>query len=184
MDLLASAPADVTRNVLESDTTIAVFVEKENHTLASSINVTPASAGLSFAGNSIPASSALAAGTLVNSYFVHGDRIGSSTTRVTLSGTLEFDSDILAVIVRTSHHNSSDAELGAPGTSYGGSLRGLENNNDLISISSDLRSIDIQLSFGTAADDVRIITAASPVPVPSALLLIALPLFGALRNRT
>lgn len=174
--LLASPPASVAQGDLESDTEIFLFAEQGLLTLPSAVSAVIASPNLSFTGTTIPSSGTVPSGTLVNSYFFHADKVGTSGI-VIVSGSVTFDEDILAVIVTTVDLDASDGLLGTSATSYGSAAeRGLENADDIISISGDLRTLGIQLFHGTVEDHVRVLTEASASTVP----VLTLPALGVL----
>ena len=115
----------------------------------------------------MPTAGTVTSGSVVNSYFFHADKVIPSGA-VTVSGTVTFEEDIVAVVARTANLNVSDALLGAVGTTYGSaSKRGLENSQDQITISSDLRTLTIQFYHGGVEDHVRVITQGATTPVPS-----------------
>ena len=177
--LLDPAPASVATDVLESDTEIFLFVERQNSPLSSNLAAVLASPGLSFSGTALPSTAIISAGTAVDSYLFHADKVGSAGA-ITVSGTASFDSDILAVIVRTGTLAASDPVIGSPTTAYSTATnRGLENVDDVVTISSDLRSIEVQFFHGQVEDEIRVITVASSnTDVPTgrwiALAIIAL----------
>ena len=173
--VLLSPPASVSDGALESDTEIFVFAEQVDVTLGAPLSAVLAVANLAFAGDALPAAGTVLSGTVVNSYFFHADKVIESGS-VTVSGTVTFEEDIVAVVARTANLLASDAPVGASGTAYGSAaLRGLENADDLISISSDLRTIDIQFFHGSVEDHVRVLTSAA-VPEPATALLLGLGL--------
>jgi hypothetical protein len=109
-------PASVTANVLQSDTRILAFDERQCVTLATSlaVDITPGGGA-----GTIPA------GTSVSSQFLHFDPTGASV--VTLSGSVTTDTPVLGVITSQANLDASDS-LGAPGTTYptGDAARDLE----------------------------------------------------------
>jgi len=159
--VLVSPPASVAPGALESDTEIFAFPEGQNIILGASLPAVLALADPVFNGSALPAAGNLPPGMVVNSYFFHADS-ATGSGQATVSGTVTFDESIVAVIVSTANLSGSDATLGAVGTVYGADpLRGLENADDQISISSDLRTLNIQFSREDVEDHVRVITQGS-----------------------
>lgn len=110
-------------------------------------------------------------GTEVDSYFIHGQW---NESPVTISGSITFDNEILGVFVSDNGLQNTDLFLGLSGVEYPSMSvkRGLESNDpyqyDAIWISPDLRTIEMQLSFGHDTpwnpDQFRVIThAGAPV---------------------
>ena len=161
--LLASPPASVAPGALESDTEIFAFPEGQNILLGTSLPAVLAVANPVLNGSALPTADNLPPGMVVNSYLFHADSVVENG-QSTVSGTVTFDESIVAVIVSTANLTGSDATLGAVGTVYGADpLRGLENADDLISISADLRTLSIQFSRADVEDHVRVITQGSVV---------------------
>ena len=162
--VLDPPPPSVVTGALESDTEIFVFAEREGTTLASDLTAVVATPGLSIVGSALPATGTVSAGTIVDSYLFHADKVGSTGT-VTVAGTVTFDADILGVLVRTSSLTASDGALGSPTTLYSTEAnRGFENVDDLVTISSDLRTISVQFYHGQVEDEIRVVTAAGSAP--------------------
>lgn len=119
-----------------------------------------------------PDPSAIPAGTVVNSHFIHFDNVGT-TTGVRLTGTITFDGPILGVITQDSTLWASDY-LGHAEVTYPASgsflYRGLEqgtggvgdypsknwNNQDTISISGNTLTLNLQCN--NVLDQLRVIT--------------------------
>lgn len=187
-DLVAApAPASVLDGALESNVSMLVFSERSGYVLAAEVDAVLALPSLSFAGDAIPSAGTIGTGSPVDSWLVHADRIGAAWSS-RMSGSVTFDSDILAVIVRSSNLAATDAELGAAGTLYGtDAYRGIDDANDTIAISADRRTLTLALRHSTL-DNLRVVTAAaladaSPVPLPASLLLLPAALFVLLRSR-
>ena len=110
----------------------------------------------------------LAIGTTVASHYVFFDPAGSTNVQ----GWVEFDSDIIAVIVTTNLLASSDY-LANTGVSYlNPGARGLEPNQDFITNVTN-RKIFINFRASTPGDYIRVLTQFSPaaVPEPGSLFL-------------
>lgn len=190
---LIAPPTSVLPGALESSTTAWAFAEQQNVTLASDLMVDQLMSGGS-AGT-------IASGTTINSFFLHFDPVGDQNRPqdvVTVSGSLTFESAIIAVIwggvacancpASTMYLDTSDY-LGDPGVAYptGGLGRGLEtedyysaNGTQDFVISADYRTISVSLSaFPLRSDQLRIIT--RPLPEPGTLWLISIGLAFLLR---
>ncbi len=139
---IISPPASVVFNVLESNTTIHAFVERERVELASNVNCNIVDPGR-YDTNYNSGSGVVEGGTVVDAYFVHLDPEGSNRTEV--SGTVGFSSDILGIICLDDELDATDGSLGCPQTEYptGQGSRGFENNAEQITLADDRRSITI-----------------------------------------
>jgi len=175
------APVSVAPGQLESSTNAWAFDERQSFELSSDLMVDRL-IGTASAGS-------INSGTVVNSYFIHADPVGSGTDSsdvVNISGTVTFDTAILGLIwtgqecnncpVSPMYLDASDY-LGAVGTIYPtGSLgRGYEvedfyaiNGTQDFVISDDGFSLTTLSSAAQPlfSDQLRVITAASPVPLP------------------
>jgi hypothetical protein len=179
------APASTLEGDLESDTQIFLFAGQSQVTLASALTVDVTSAG-TYDNNNLPplGGSQIAAGSLVESYFINLDVASGFQT---LSGSVTFDSEILGVIVYTTTlEGGSDADLGSPTTTYipAGSddNRGLDFGPDSITLSSDLMTLSFTLRDNqTRVDQIRVITVSTPEPSTALLLttgLLGLAILG------
>lgn len=138
----------------------------------------------------------VSAGTRVNSYIVHFDPIGRSSTPVWEGkGSILFDEMVLGVIYANdggtapySLLTNSDNIVGLGSNFYEADTaqRKFEvTSNKWIDIASSGTGVDLNLFTNSSMDEVRIITQAVPVPAPGALLLGAAgtSLVGYLRRR-
>lgn len=179
---LIAAPASVVPNAgFESFTTAGVFNERQNVNLSQLAQVNVTTTGFFDAlGDLTPGS--IAVGTLVSSYYLHADPVGSGQTRYTYIGSVTFDSDILGVAALNAQLVGTNF-LGAPGTTYpnAGNVNGLDfpENTDTLTISGDRRTLSFKFVAFAGADAVRVITAGNTVPEPGALGL-AFAALGAL----
>lgn len=170
----------------ESNTDIFLYTEQENFLLTSDLNV-------DYFGSTTTAG-IISAGTMVNSFFLNFDAIGTDYTVDSFNSIASylFDTEILGIIwggTRPIGQQSvapssgfldlSDGILGLAGTTYanGEDGRGLEpeayynsnNTADVITVSGN--QLDLSLFVKPAyADQLRIITAVK-VPEPTTLFL-------------
>jgi len=166
-------PSDLRLDVYESDTNIFVFDEKQNLTLPSDVSVDITQAGTyNDAGDLTPGT--ITAGTVVNSYLIHVDPVGTASSLFTYEGSITFSNRILGVIVNAQSLNDSDSVLGIDTTTYWQSgsywsYRGLEwTPQDEVQISISLDGMTMHLAASNVLDNVRVV---EMVPVPGAVLL-------------
>jgi hypothetical protein len=186
---IISAPGDIRNGVMESNTEVVAFPELQNVALGADLSVNISVPGATPASpvddNFSPA--VIPAGSLVSSYFLHCDRVGSSTANPTnFVGSLTFDTDVLGLIILQDELNATHALPGLAGTQY--SLTGgLEINStaafDAITLSPDRRTVTFDFRDANAPDDVRIITAAVPEPSSLCLAMIGAAAMIGLRYR-
>ena len=106
------------------------------------------------------------------------DNVGSSN-QISLSGSVTFDDTILWLMVTSADLIASDSQLGASGTSYSVSnLRGIENLADAISISTDMKTLSVDLAVLNGIDNIRVVTGLAAVPIPAAAWLFGTGLIG------
>jgi len=160
---LIAAPGTVEVHRLEHNSAAKFFAEKQNVVLGASLTVDVSSVGTySQEAGFRPAN--ILAGTKVNSYYLHADRVGQPAAFVFARGSITFNEPILGVQTTQAGLNQSDF-LGATGTRYpkvGREIDGRDSRNpDTFSISSDRRTITFAFQTSNNSDDVRIITATS-----------------------
>jgi len=106
--------------------------------------------------------SLIPAGTVVSSYLLHSDPVGSPQPGPRLTTTLTFDQDILGIMVQDATLQLADALLGVAGVIYprASEPRGLElaPKIDFVRLTGP-RTLEVTVQTGTASDEVRIITA-------------------------
>ena len=164
---LSSSPANTVGSDNFDDWNLYAFDERQSVTLTSDLGVdmlwNTGSPGL------------LTAGTVVSSHYVFFDPPGSAL--VNQLGTVDFDSDILAVITSTSRLNNSDF-LGLTAVNYVATgFRGLEAG-DTVSISGP-RTISLDWAAYSPGDYIRVLTpASSPVPAPGTFILMLVGFAG------
>lgn len=169
-----AAPASVVPNAgFENYTQAAVFAEQQNTVLAQAAQVDVTTTGFFDALSDLTPGS-IAAGTLVSSYYLYADPIGSGSTLYTYIGSITFDSDILGIAALNAQLLSTDV-LGAPGTAYPGSaaVNGLDfpEGTDSFTVSADRRTLSFRLVAYAGADALRVLTEGNTVPEPGSLAL-------------
>ncbi|MDP7398793.1 MAG: hypothetical protein QF541_18135, partial [Lentisphaeria bacterium] len=151
-------PESVELGELESNTTTFVFLEQSDLALTVNVNVDLLLDELE--DPSTATSGTIEAGTVINSYFVHLDPIGSGPLGTI--GTINFgDQTILGVVFLSSSLDGTDETLGNPDTAYPTDLgaRGIEvTGSDTFVISDDFSSIDIDIRTTLATDQMRVLT--------------------------
>ncbi|HEY4329011.1 MAG TPA: hypothetical protein VGN88_04685 [Phycisphaerae bacterium] len=172
---IIAAPGDVSVGHLESDTSAQLFAERQAVTISQPLVLDITAAGNSPNGNDPNFSLAtLPAGTLVNSYYLHFDVVGTPAQGVEVTGSVTWGEQILGLIVGVENGTTidqsgnsldlSNSALGAPGTLYGFDPIDLSNLTDSVSLSADRRTITFDWATAGSADNMRIITAATPEP--------------------
>ena len=108
---------------------------------------------------------------VVDSYLFHFDIVGTVGT-VRLDGSVNFDTDILGVIVTMANLQDSDPTLGNSGSTYSTVNRGLEfTPQDSVSwLEVSAQSISVDLLAAEALDNIRVIV----VPEPATMCLLGL----------
>jgi hypothetical protein len=190
-----SPPADVRPNKTENSNMV-LFEEQQNVLLGQDLWVDIAAPG-SYTGTSLAGGIAISSGTVVDSFYVHFDPIlgTGEMTDPPIVGSITFDKDILGIIVTnlgtecgaspiTDCHLSNSDFLGAIGTTYPGNIgnRVLEDN-DMVTLSADRRTLNLSLStYQTGIDQLRIIVDPT-VPEPASFWLALVALFGIIHSR-
>jgi hypothetical protein len=157
------APASALEGAQEDDANLFLFLEQNRVVLPAMLRVDFIAPGTY---PPLPGPQFLGAGTAVRSYMVYSDPVGNGAPGGTLvTGQYRFSSDILGVIVLSERLTATDGLLGAPGTIYTPQpLRGLEINQDFITLSADQRTLSFRFRTFEFIDAVRVLT--RPVPEP------------------
>lgn len=182
VDVTTPPPANITPGNWESNTSIRLFLEKQNFVLPVPLTVDVTNPG-TVVVNSDLSIGTIGAGTMVDSYYIHVDPV--DRTSGLLSGSLVFDRDIIGIIVGTFNgvntvnggidgdtHDVSNQILGRPGIAYGREPLEVRFGDDPFTLSADRRTIDFSFAFGTIGDNMRIITQATSIPEPSSTFLV------------
>ncbi len=155
-------PSSVVPGVVQGPN-INVFTEKTSVLLGSSLSLDHVNTGTVNAPASLVGGS-VAAGTLIDSYFVHYDPANSANA----SGVVRFSTPILGVMVNNAAFNASHSALGngavAYGTATGAYGLELSANADRFSISPDRKVLEFRFSASNPGDRIRVVTQAVPEP--------------------
>ena len=155
----------------QSNTCLFGFAERKDVTLDRNLNpIAPRATNMAVAN---PPTRLIPAGTVVDSYLIHGDSLGpSGTGGATLSGSWTFDEPILGVFMGRDNLVVTDALVGltgTPGLTYEQTLvqRGLElGSNDVVRVTGP-NTIEVTFDFN-AMDEIRVLTGViAPDCVPS-----------------
>jgi hypothetical protein len=163
------APADARAQRLESNTTMFAWDERQAVVLPNDVAVDITQAGV-YEDVADLTPGVVPAGTVVDSHFVHADKVGTTAPNIVLQGTVRFDKPIVGIAIEAAPLYASDF-LGAPGTRYPTSGRperrlNLERQADFVIWQVDQHTVVIQVETAAHFDQVRILTAAREVPVP------------------
>jgi hypothetical protein len=146
----------------EDSKSMVIFQEVHQFTLTSPIIVDVSEPGI-YSSRDERTPDSIPEGTIIDSYFIHLDPIGTSPV-VDLKGTITFDTKIIGIILLADQLNASDLIIAAgTNTKYptGGVDRRFEFGEDRIVVSENMRTINIELLAGTQSDQIRIITESS-----------------------
>jgi hypothetical protein len=172
----AAPPSNITTGNWQSGTQIRAFQEQQDYVLPQAVNVditVPGTSPNSTSSNLSPGT--ISAGTLVNSYFLHFDPVGSPKNPVELTGSITLGEPIIGIIAEDNALTASNPILGMSNVTYPDS--GLELNpagggtSDVVTWEANNQNIDMDWRASSKSDNMRIITEASPVPEPSTTLL-------------
>lgn len=159
----STPPESVVAGAAESNFLVA-FEESSAITLSSDLGI-DANAPGTYNSNSSLVTESIAAATVVNSYLVHFDPEG--TTSTSRSGTITFERDILGVIVLSASLDASDLIIGSSTTTYPASgadtVRGYElGSNEYFRIAEDGRSIRVTANAQNGTDQIRVVLNDAP----------------------
>ena len=113
---ISPPPASVEPEELVSNTEAFIFRENADFQLTADLNIDASETG---EVSSIPATpGSISAATSIESFYLHFDKIGSSSTFVEVNGSVEFGRDILGIIFVSSQLDETDSVLGVPTTLY------------------------------------------------------------------
>jgi len=151
------APSSVMEgSPLEDDFRAFVFIERENRTLSSPLDVDVVNSG-TFGSTNRTRSDTILSGTEINSYFIAYDPSGLLVGFPGISGTIIFQQDVLGLIIDPSTLQSTNSRLGASRTDYG-TFQGISFTQESVSISSDRRSVSFQFENNSQLKQIRVIT--------------------------
>lgn len=180
--VVSEPPVSLVRDAVEGGD-LSIFAESQGVTLDAPLTLDIGQGGAfeSFSNRELGGfSTVVDAGTVVDSFIVHFDPPGSPKQQTSLSGpvTLTFAQPVFGLLVGGSSLRSTDGLLGLAGTSYlNSSHRGLEEGEDSITLSDDLRTLTINSLSGTRRDldEIRIVSRNTAgqrvVPEPATILL-------------
>ena len=168
-----SEPSDLSIGQNESNTP-SLVLETQMSTLRVDLQVSSDGNEATYSVNNQPTGSTVAAGSVVDSFLVHFDPATSSQIQRSL--TITFDNPILGVIASEPLLAASDNLAFANPTFSDNVLRGFDFSNpatiDGWSIAADGKTISIDMvARGGVVDELRILTQASPIEIPSPFLL-------------
>ena len=185
-------PGSVLAGSLESDTISNIFAERAGVNLAAGLDINIDAPG-TFTGILNP-SATLAPGTVVDSYFVHMDPVGTRAPGTSYEGSVTFAQEILGIVTFRDKLDDSDATLGLASVDYptdqDSFLRGVLDTNgtlDRVTLSADRRTVSFDLRVSSRnIEQMRILTAPSTNAVPepaTAAIFVGLIGAGMLRRR-
>lgn len=153
----------------EDNEHIVVFAERQGITLDSEIPVDLTSPGL-YQRIHRHNDQKIAAGTTVRSYLLQLDPLGTrernSENKPRVTGQITFDKPVIGLIASTSRLTNTDTLLGHPDGQYKTTRRGIEPTRkednlgikrDAVVLSDDRRTLSLDLSAGSAVDQIRVI---------------------------
>ena len=167
---LDGQPPVASRPAYEDDACLYLFEERQHVALPQTIHPVAPSASNMAAGTG--PTRELPAGTIVSSFLLHGDRVGSPAAGVTISGTWTFAEPILAISVKSEGLIRTDSMTGLANLSYeiasgNAGPRGMEpDDNDLVFVDpDDPYTVHVRFVFN-AMDEIRVFTGfVDPHPV-------------------
>ncbi len=162
-----SAPSSVIPGAQEDDTKIQVFPERLVHVLTDDIAVDFDQPGDYVRSTPLPATQpVIEAGRVVNSYFIHVDRLADNTAAPgnVYEATFVFDAPILGVIAKGETLVNTHGTLGSPQTQYPQSPgKGTMELGQGDWVKFDAPStLTVHATNWNVADQVRVITQGTP----------------------
>ncbi len=162
---LAAPPSNIAVGAYESDTHAFVFAERTNFVLPSDVTADFAQPGTyDQAGDLTGKVTTIAAGTVVNSYYVHVDQtdVGQPIIRATIT----FPDPIIGVILTSAGLDASWSVLRVPTTTYpSGAAVGYEltgecpaSSQDCVTLDADGHTLMLEASIYNVTDDLRVLT--------------------------
>ncbi len=157
-------PDSLKEGDLEHDTEIRAFREKTVFPLPADVDVNVSLPGTyQEEGDLTPAT--IPRNTIVNSYYVHVDPVGHNWQ--TYEGTIQFNEEIIGIIIRDNELFVSQSILGVPNTMYPESEPGFDYNQDTLILDADQRTIELVFRAHDGVDDIRVLTSAGELPTPT-----------------
>ena len=170
VSIVSTPPPDISTGLWENDTRARLFAERQEVTLSHPLSVDISRPGKSDADDPNLSPVTIPAATIVDSYYLHFDPVGSPTSRDTVTGTITFNRPIIGLMAIDTTMKAADAAIGLAGETYSdGSLDFVqEDDNDILTLGADSRTVTFTFHATTGTDDLRIITL---VPEPRAVVL-------------
>jgi hypothetical protein len=153
----------------EDNEHIVVFAERQGVKLESELLVDLISPGL-YQRIHRHNNEKIAAGTTIRSYLLQLDPLGTrernSENKPRVAGQITFDKPIIGLIAGTARLTKTDTLLGHPQGKYKTTRRGIEPTrkednlglrHDAVILSDDRRTLSLDLSAGSAVDQIRVI---------------------------
>jgi len=156
-----SLPVSLRSDASEVNGRLQLYTEAQQKTLLAPLVVDITQPGTYDQAGQLPLFlPTISAGTVVSSYLLHSDPVGSPQPGPRLTATLTFDHDILGVMVQDTTLALSDAVVRTTGVLYPGPTRGLElaPKVDFVRLIGP-RTLEVNVQTSTASDEVRIVTA-------------------------
>lgn len=158
----------------EDDDHILVFSERDNVLLQVALAVDLVEAG-QYQRINRKERHLVAAGQRVRSYLLQLDPIGrlqrDDPNKSRVIGQITFDRPIIGLIASSTKLHATDDALGHPHGDYGTAPRGIEphrrvdstaSGRDVVVLSKDQRTLSLDLSAGSAVDQIRVVIAVDP----------------------
>jgi hypothetical protein len=166
--VIIPTPARATQGSFELNNVAVAFAERRALRLPSAVTVDAVRPGVYASSSALPTPSpTIAAGQVVDTYLVQSDAVGQPKPASNpVAAQITFDTNVLGVIVTTSHLHATDQLLGSPTTAYSTTpSRGLELStiHDSITI-VDAHTVRLFVRTSSDVDDIRVVVAHSNLP--------------------